>query len=82
MGLERDWLNLARTILGNHTESITNVRKKTAGKYNRSKKECQMCCSVTKFKQNREPKRNTFKSILNRSQGWNETQEYSMRRKK
>ena len=48
MGLERDWLNLARTIFEHHTESITNVRKKSARNYNRSNHETPGY-SLTKF---------------------------------
>ena len=49
MELERDWLNLARTILLEHHTEYHNVRKKTARKYNRSNKERYVCCSVTKL---------------------------------
>ena len=65
MGLERDWDEFGSyDIRTSYTEKHRNVRKKTARKYNRSNKECQMCCSITEFKQNREPKRNTLKSVL------------------
>ena len=58
MGLERDWLNLARTILRH--QGVSQRSKKDRQKYQRSNKERQVCCSVTKLR----TKENTQKSIL------------------
>ena len=59
MGLESDWLNFVRTILGH--QGVSQRSKKDRQKYQYSNKERQVCCSVTKL---RTKKKYTLKSIL------------------